>query len=175
MRSGESSSTIITSIFFIMWVGSVVVYLNASFLGSHMSIFQSICLLGYCVFPINIVSLITYLLGGFLIPSLKLLLVAISFIWATLCTNPINLGSVSFIGELIPSRKRKLALYPIFLFYLFLSWFVLIVWNHLTSLKLFPSLILNNIFLPLDRRLWKNSVKTRILLSFLEKIHLIKC
>jgi hypothetical protein len=31
---------------------------------------------------------------------------------------------------MIPPRKRKLALYPIILFYLFLSWFVLIVWWH---------------------------------------------
>ena len=85
LRTKESSSTIITSVFFIMWVGSVVVYLNANFLGSHMSIFQSICLLGYCVFPINVVSILTYLLGGFLIGPLKLILVAISFIWATLC------------------------------------------------------------------------------------------
>lgn len=31
------------------------------------------------------------------------------------------------MGELVPERKRKLALYPVCLFYVFLSWFVLIV------------------------------------------------
>ena len=31
------------------------------------------------------------------------------------------------MGEMIPEKKRKLALYPIILFYLFLSWFVLVV------------------------------------------------
>ena len=34
MRTNNDASTIITSIFFIMWVGSLVVYLNANFLGS---------------------------------------------------------------------------------------------------------------------------------------------
>jgi protein YIPF6 len=38
-----------------------------------------------------------------------------------------NLASIAFVGEMIPVHKRKLALYPIILFYLFLSWFVLIV------------------------------------------------
>lgn len=38
-----------------------------------------------------------------------------------------NIASIAFVGEMIPARKRKLALYPIILFYLFLSWFVLIV------------------------------------------------
>ena len=35
-RTEKDASTIITSIFFVMWVGSLVVYLNASFLGSEM-------------------------------------------------------------------------------------------------------------------------------------------
>ena len=37
------------------------------------------------------------------------------------------LASIAFVGEMIPQKKRKLALYPIIIFYLFLSWFVLIV------------------------------------------------
>ena len=40
----------------------------------------------------------------------------------------IKLAAIAFIGEMVPERKRKLALYPVSLFYLFLSWFVLIIW-----------------------------------------------
>ena len=138
LRTTESASTIITSIFVIMWVGGIVVYLNANFLGSHMSIFQSICLLGYCVFPINVVSLATWLIGKWIPPALKLTLVAVSFIWATLCKYWFIEGSISFVGEMVPQRKRKLALYPICLFYLFLSWFVLIVWWILIKCKEIP-------------------------------------
>jgi hypothetical protein len=35
-RTASESKAIITSIFVIMWVGSLVVYLNANFLGSSM-------------------------------------------------------------------------------------------------------------------------------------------
>jgi hypothetical protein len=39
----------------------------------------------------------------------------------------IDSAALSFLIELMPERKRKLALYPIFLFYLFLSWFALVI------------------------------------------------
>lgn len=35
-RTDESQQTIITSIFVIMWVGAMVVWINAYFLGSNM-------------------------------------------------------------------------------------------------------------------------------------------
>jgi hypothetical protein len=57
----------------------------------------------------------------------KLAIVGASFLWASLCKISTNLGSIAFVGEMIPENKRKLALYPIILFYLFLSWFVLVV------------------------------------------------
>jgi hypothetical protein len=34
---------------------------------------------------------------------------------------------MSFLVELIPEKKRKLALYPVIIFYLFLSWFALVI------------------------------------------------
>jgi hypothetical protein len=35
-RSSEAQQTIMTSIFVIMWIGSIVVWINANFLGSNM-------------------------------------------------------------------------------------------------------------------------------------------
>ena len=46
-------------VFFIVWIGGIVVTLNAQFLGAKVYFFQSICLLGYCVFP--------YVVFGFVI------------------------------------------------------------------------------------------------------------
>lgn len=43
----------------------------------------------------------------------------------------INIASIAFMGDLVPPTKRKLALYPVCLFYIFLSWFVLIIWNFI--------------------------------------------
>ena len=35
----------------VVWVGAVVVTVNAKLLGGNVSFFQNICLLGYCVAP----------------------------------------------------------------------------------------------------------------------------
>lgn len=142
-RTQKDASTIITSVFFTMWVGSLVVYLNANFLGSEMyswakyrSFFQSACMLGYCLFPLNVVSFITMIIGNYIPSPIKLTLVGFSFIWATLCKNMVISASIAFMGELVPQTKRKLALYPVCLFYIFLSWFVLIVWINILSFNL---------------------------------------
>ena len=110
-----------------MWVGSMVVYLNANFLGSQMTFFQAASLLGYCLFPINVVSFAMIFLQGWIPAIFKLAAVGFSFLWASTCRILHIIGSIAFVGEMIPERKRKLALYPIILFYLFLSWFVLVV------------------------------------------------
>ena len=127
IRTEGETKTIITSIFVIMWVGSLVVYLNANFLGSEMTFFQAASLLGYCLFPINVASFSMMFLQGWLPSIFKLAVVGFSFVWASTCIYWFILGSIAFVGEMIPERKRKLALYPIILFYLFLSWFVLVV------------------------------------------------
>jgi len=57
------------------------VTLNAS------SFFQTVCVLGYCVFPINIAALIVCLLKSLLPFIVKLIIVAVSFVWATFCKN----------------------------------------------------------------------------------------
>ena len=50
------------------------------------SVFQSACLLGYCVFPINIAALVTAIFGSVLPALIRLGLVAFSFVWSSMCT-----------------------------------------------------------------------------------------
>ena len=127
IRTEGETKTIITSVFVIMWVGSLIVYLNANFLGSEMTFYQAASLLGYCLFPINVASLLMVFVQGWLPVVFKLVAVGFSFVWASSCILILIIGSIAFVGEMIPEKKRKLALYPIILFYLFLSWFVLVV------------------------------------------------
>lgn len=47
-------------------------------------------MLGYCLFPLNVVSFITMLVGRFIPSPIKLILVVLSFMWATLCKYGIN-------------------------------------------------------------------------------------
>ena len=69
-----------------MWVGSLVVFLNANFLGSAMTFFQAASLLGYCLFPINVVSFAMIFLQGWMPSVFKLAAVGFSFLWASTCT-----------------------------------------------------------------------------------------
>ena len=57
INSNDKSQTVIL-IFLIFWVGSFLVFLNSNLLGVKISIFQIFCLLGYCLFPLNISSFI---------------------------------------------------------------------------------------------------------------------
>ena len=41
-------------VFVIVWVGALVVTLNTKLLGGHISFFQSVCVLGYCLLPLGI-------------------------------------------------------------------------------------------------------------------------
>jgi len=39
-------------IFVIVWIGAAVVTINSLLLGGKISFFQSVCILGYCIFPL---------------------------------------------------------------------------------------------------------------------------
>ncbi|CAD8118514.1 unnamed protein product [Paramecium sonneborni] len=116
----STKSDVFAIIFVLIWVGAFIVTLNAQLLGGKVSFFQSVCLLGYCVFPINIEAIIIAFFGSYLPFLVKLIPVFLCFAWSAY-------SSVGFMASLVPPHKKKLAVYPVFLFYLFLSWFSLIV------------------------------------------------
>ena len=85
IRTEGDTKTIITSIFVIMWVGSLIVFVNANFLGSEMTFFQAASLLGYCLFPINVASFAMVFVQGWFPAIFKLAVVGASFLWASTC------------------------------------------------------------------------------------------
>ena len=111
----EQKSLVFASVFVIVWLGAAVVTVNALLLGGNISFFQSVCVLGYCIFPLNIASFVC-LLGG---PLLwRMLVVAVCFFWSTG-------ASLGFMGELVPANRKALAVYPLFLFYTAIGWLIL--------------------------------------------------
>ena len=54
---GDSSSLVFATVFVIVWLGAAVVTVNAQLLGGTISFFQSVCILGYCVFPLTLSAL----------------------------------------------------------------------------------------------------------------------
>merc|ERR1712045_386841 len=52
--SGGDGGPEFAEVFVIVWVGALVVTLNTKLLGGHISFFQSVCVLGYCLLPLGI-------------------------------------------------------------------------------------------------------------------------
>jgi hypothetical protein len=113
------------------------------------SFFQSVCVLGYCVFPLNLATLLCMVLKVVVSHVLlRLLIVTVGFLWSTRGISPFSsaasllhtpsltheslsgvwclAASVVFMSKLVPPKRKALTVYPVLLFYLFISWMVLI-------------------------------------------------
>ena len=110
--AADQASSVFTAIFVIIWGGAAIITLNAQLLGGSLSFFQSVCLLGYCVFPLTIASIVSWIFSAFFF---RLFLFLIAFAWSTR-------SSAGFLGSTVPQDRKSLALYPVFLFYLSLTW-----------------------------------------------------
>lgn len=115
------ASLVFASVFSTVWVGGVVVTMNAQLLGGTISFFQSLCVLGYSTFPLTIAALVIGLLR-ILVHTwwwIDLIFIVVGFAWS------IRVSSV-FIALYIRPERRFLALYPVFFYYTFLSWMILL-------------------------------------------------
>lgn len=117
----HQTSHVFTTVFIVMWIGSLIVTINAQLLGATISIFQSLCVLGYCAFPLTVSALLIALLRYTWLGTvwLDLLWLGLGFVWGT------RVSSI-FIGQFVPRKRRMLALYPVFFFYLMLGWLILL-------------------------------------------------
>lgn len=111
----DQATLIFSAVFVIVWLGSGFVTANAALLGGQISLPQSVCVLGYCVGPLTIASILAHLYSAKLY---KLCVVAIACVWSTR-------ASVGFMAQLVEPDRRALGLYPVVLFYLVISWMVI--------------------------------------------------
>ncbi|XP_051170002.1 protein YIPF6 [Leptopilina boulardi] len=109
-------------VFVIVWIGSMVVTLNSKLLGSNISLFQSVCVLGYCLLPIAIALILCRIILLFDHNPyrfvIRFIISMTGFGWATY-------ASTAFLGDSQPDGRKALAVYPIFLFYFVISWLVI--------------------------------------------------
>jgi len=120
----DDSAAVFASVFLIIWCGSAVVTVNAVLLGGTVSFFQSICILGYCVFPLNVAALVAMAVGWTACTSTTCFLIRFSSVvlglgWATRASN-------GFMSQVVPNKRSALAIYPVYLFYMALAWIILI-------------------------------------------------
>ena len=111
----DQAALVFAIVFVLVWCGAGVVTLNAVLLGGTISFLQSICVLGYCLAPLNIASILCRLFGN---KYLNAITVILAFTWSTR-------ASVGFMAQLLPPDRKMLGVYPVFLFYLTIGWMVL--------------------------------------------------
>eukprot|EP01113_Clastostelium_recurvatum_P010231 TRINITY_DN1503_c0_g1_i2.p1 TRINITY_DN1503_c0_g1~~TRINITY_DN1503_c0_g1_i2.p1 ORF type:complete len:199 (+),score=35.45 TRINITY_DN1503_c0_g1_i2:62-658(+) len=118
----EQSALVFAIVFVVVWVGAAIVTINAQLLGGTISFFQSVCVLGYCIFPLTLASIVTFILShaihGITFTFIKGGVVLGGFVWSTI-------SSIGFIRGLVPPARRALAVYPVLLFYLIISFVIL--------------------------------------------------
>lgn len=103
-------------VFALVSVGAIVLTVNVVLLGGTIGFFQSLCLLGYCIFPLVVSALV----GLFVTLRLvRWIIVPVAIVWS-------SWASVPFIGGAVPVNRRALAVYPLLLLYATLGWLQLI-------------------------------------------------
>ncbi|PNT71178.1 hypothetical protein BRADI_2g24130v3 [Brachypodium distachyon] len=91
--------------FAVLAAGAIILTLNVLLLGGHIIFFQSLSLLGYCLFPLDVGALICLMKDNVV---LKIVVVAVTIAWSSWAAYPLMSTAVN-------PRRKALALYPVFL------------------------------------------------------------
>lgn len=112
----QQGSVVFSAVFVLVWVGAAVVTLNAKLLGSTVAFFQTVCVMGYCLAPLCIGALWCLLSSIFWLNFP----IAIA-VWAWACW-----GVARFFRGTVSEERELLVLFPVALFYAFLTWIILV-------------------------------------------------
>ncbi|CAN0911161.1 Protein YIP4a [Linum grandiflorum] len=103
--------------FALLAAGAVILTLNVLLLGGHIIFFQSLSLLGYCLFPLDIGALICMLKDNVI---LKIVVVCVTLAWSSWAAYP-------FMSTAVNPRRKALALYPVFLMYVSVGFLIIAI------------------------------------------------
>ncbi|GLT40260.1 hypothetical protein SLA2020_144090 [Shorea laevis] len=103
--------------FALLAAGAVILTLNVLLLGGHIIFFQSLSLLGYCLFPLDIGALICMLKDNVVV---KMIVVCVTLAWSSWAAYP-------FMSSAVNPRRKALALYPVFLMYVSVGFLIIAI------------------------------------------------
>lgn len=103
--------------FALLAAGAVILTLNVLLLGGHIIFFQSLSLLGYCLFPLDVGALICLLKDNVI---LKVIVVCVTLAWSSWAAYP-------FMSSAVNPRRKALALYPVFLMYVSVGFLIIAI------------------------------------------------
>ncbi|KAK4784181.1 hypothetical protein SAY86_018549 [Trapa natans] len=103
--------------FAVLAAGAVILTLNVLLLGGHIIFFQSLSLLGYCLFPLDVGALICLMKDNVV---LKVIVVSVTLAWSSWAAYP-------FMSSAVNPRRKALALYPLFLMYVSVGFLIIAI------------------------------------------------
>ncbi|XP_062165294.1 protein YIP4a-like [Alnus glutinosa] len=103
--------------FALLAAGAVILTLNVLLLGGHIIFFQSLSLLGYCLFPLDVGAIICMLKDNVI---LKVIVVCVTLAWSSWAAYP-------FMSSAVNPRRKALALYPVFLMYVSVGFLIIAI------------------------------------------------
>ncbi|TFK28184.1 Yip1-domain-containing protein [Coprinopsis marcescibilis] len=113
----EQTMGVFTSVIVVCSLGALAITVQAKLLGGRVSFFQGLCVIGYCIAPLDIAALVSTFVRIIYVRAPVTLLAWAWCIWA----------SVNFLdGTQIGQQRILLAVYPLLLFYFILAWMILI-------------------------------------------------
>jgi len=123
----DSKAPEFAGVFALIAFGAVMVTVNTKLLSGKISFFQSICVLGYCLLPLVLVSYVNSVLFYFANPNSPMAFF-LRLILTMLCCGWSVFSSTAFLAaDTINLTDRKaLAVFPIFLFYFVISWLIIL-------------------------------------------------
>ena len=101
--------------FCVLTLGACVLTLNVILLGGKIVFLQACSLLGYCTFPLLVAALVVTPIK---IKIVRLLGMLLGVAWA-------SWAAVPFVSASVSPKRKTLAVYPLMMMYLFLSWVAL--------------------------------------------------
>ncbi|KAI1779711.1 Yip1-domain-containing protein [Hypoxylon cercidicola] len=105
----DQKDIVFSGVFAIVWIGEAVVTLQIKLLGGNISFAQSVCIIGYTLFPLVIASLMSAL--G--LPTIARIPVYLVLVAWSLAAGVSILG-----GSGVVKNRVGIAVYPLFVFYL---------------------------------------------------------
>ncbi|KAG6017740.1 hypothetical protein E4U54_004271 [Claviceps lovelessii] len=104
----EQKDTVFSGVFAMIWLGEAVVTLQIKLLGGNISFAQSVCIIGYTLFPLVIAGLLSAL-GLHWIPRIPIYIILVAWSLA---------AGVSILGGSgVVKNRVAIAVYPLFIFY----------------------------------------------------------
>lgn len=117
LAAGHSKpSQMFSIVFTLLCVGAVVLTANVVLLGGKIIFFQSLSLIGYCLFPLDVAALLCLFWSN---PFYRNIVLGAGVGWA-------SFAAVPFISSTVSPARQALAVYPVFLLFITIAWLALV-------------------------------------------------